>query len=114
MMKQDPVRSCGKAVELIREGRAEILMKGLVPTAPLLSAVLDNEKGLKKRNVLSHLAIFQTRYYHKLIGVTDAAMNIEPGISEKVKHHPECSRGIFRARYPSTKGSSVGAARNSQ
>ena len=82
--EKDPARSCIRAVELIREGSADILMKGLVPTAPLLLAILDKEKGLRKRNTLSHLAIFQTRYYHKLLGVTDAAMNISPDINEKV------------------------------
>ncbi len=82
--ERDPARSCIRAVELIREGSADILMKGLVQTAPLLLAILDKEKGLRNRSTLSHLAIFQTRYYHKLLGVTDAAMNISPDINEKV------------------------------
>ncbi len=82
--EKDPARSCIRAVELIREDRADILMKGLVQTAPLLLAILDKEKGLRNRSTLSHLAIFQTRYYHKLLGVTDAAMNISPDINEKV------------------------------
>ncbi|HYW96683.1 MAG TPA: phosphate butyryltransferase [Bacteroidales bacterium] len=81
--EKDPARSCVKAVELIREGGADILMKGMVATAPLLRAVLDKEKGLRKSDTLSHLAIFQTRHYHKLLGVTDAAMNIAPDLNEK-------------------------------
>ena len=72
------------AVKAISEGNADILMKGMVSTAPLLKAVLNKEYGLKKRDTLSHLAVFQTSYYHKLIGVTDAAMNIAPELKEKI------------------------------
>ncbi len=80
----DPARACTLAVELIRDAKAGILMKGMVPTATLLRAVLDRDRGLRKSDTLSHLAIFQTRHYHKLLGVTDAAMNISPDINEKV------------------------------
>lgn len=81
--EKDPVNACKKAVKEIREGRANILMKGMVSTAPLLKAVLDKEEGLRKRNTLSHLAVFQTSYYPGILGVSDAAMNISPGIEEK-------------------------------
>jgi phosphate butyryltransferase len=80
----DPVAACKTAVKEIREGRAEILMKGMVATAPLLKAVLNKEEGLKKRETLSHFALFQTSFYPRLIGVTDAAMNIAPELSEKI------------------------------
>jgi phosphate butyryltransferase len=46
--------------------------------------VLDKEEGLKKRETLSHFALFQTSFYPKLIGVTDAAMNIDPQLNEKI------------------------------
>lgn len=71
------------AVELIREGKADILMKGMISTAPLLKAVLHKEKGIKKTDTLSHFALFETPYYKKLLGVTDAAMNISPTLDEK-------------------------------
>lgn len=79
----DPAEASYRAVEQIRAGNAGILMKGMVSTAPLLKAVLDKNKGLRKREVLSHFAVFQTSYYHKLLGVTDAAMNISPSPEEK-------------------------------
>jgi phosphate butyryltransferase len=82
--ESNPAVSSVKAVELIREGKADILMKGLVSTAPLLKAVLDKEKGLRKASTLSHFALIESPYYHKLIGVTDAAMNIAPEFSEKI------------------------------
>jgi phosphate butyryltransferase len=80
----DPVKACKTAVKEIREGNADILMKGMVSTAPLLKAVLNKEEGLRKRDNLSHFAIFETGFYSKLIGVTDAAMNIQPELVEKV------------------------------
>lgn len=82
--ENNPALSSVKAVNLIREGKADILMKGLVSTAPLLKAVLDKENGLRKAATLSHFALIESPYYHKLIGVTDAAMNIAPEFIEKV------------------------------
>jgi phosphate butyryltransferase len=82
--EEDPVKASRLAVAEIRQGNADILMKGRVSTAPLLKAVLNRDEGLRKRDNLSHLALFQTRYYPRLLGITDAAMNISPGIKEKV------------------------------
>lgn len=79
-----PAISCKKAVALIREGRADILMKGLVNTADLLRAVLNKEKGLRKGSTLSHVAIFEVPTYHKLLAVTDAAMNVAPEFKDKI------------------------------
>ncbi len=80
----DDNKACVTAVDLIRNNKADILMKGLVSTAPLLKAVLDKEKGLRKGGTLSHLALMESPYYHKLIAVTDAAMNINPEFEDKV------------------------------
>lgn len=80
----DPETACVLAVRLIKEGHAEIMMKGMVPTASLLRAILDKEHGLRKRDVLSHFALFEIPGYKKLIGITDAAMNIQPDLQEKV------------------------------
>jgi phosphate butyryltransferase len=82
--EKDPVEACMLSVELIRIGEAQILMKGLVPTAPLLKAVLDKKTGLRKSELLSHAALFEVPEYPKLITVTDAAMNISPGTEEKL------------------------------
>lgn len=81
--EKDPEKSCELAIELIRQGEASILMKGLVSTAPLLKAVLDKDKGLRKNKLLSHAALFEVPSYHKLIAVTDAGMNVQPSLGEK-------------------------------
>ena len=59
-------------------------MKGLIPTGDLLRAVLDKANGLRKAALLSHVAFFESPYYHKLLCVTDAAMNIAPDFDTKV------------------------------
>jgi phosphate butyryltransferase len=47
--ESDPVAACYIAVSLIKKGKADILMKGLVPTAPFLKAILHKETGIKKK-----------------------------------------------------------------
>jgi phosphate butyryltransferase len=81
----DGYKAAVKAVQLIREGKADIMMKGHVSTGPLLKAILDKENGLRKGGLLSHIALYESPYYHKLIGVTDAAMNVAPTFEEKVE-----------------------------
>ncbi len=81
--EKDAATAASIAVSMIKKGKAEILMKGMVSTAPLLKAILDKEKGIRNCNVLSHFALFQSSYYHKLFGITDAAMNIYPQLKEK-------------------------------
>ncbi len=72
------------AVKMVRNKEADILMKGNVPTATFLRGVLDKENGLRKGDVLSHFALFELPTYHKLIGLTDAAMIPAPDFKTKV------------------------------
>ncbi len=84
IQENNPQISCQTAVQLIREGKADFLMKGLVGTGTLLKAVLDKENGIRKKSLMSHVSLFETPYYHKLIGISDVAMNISPSLEEKV------------------------------
>ena len=81
----DPARAAARAVELVRTGRADILMKGMVGTATLLRAVLDKERGLRSENILSHVAVFEPPGYGRLFLLTDAAMNIAPDLQRKAE-----------------------------
>lgn len=72
-----------KAVELVSSGKAHMVMKGLVDTAIILKAVLNKEVGLRTGNVLSHVAAFDVPSYHKMLIITDAAMNIAPDLEGK-------------------------------
>ena len=82
--ENNPAKAASIACAKVSSGDARILMKGMVGTGSLLKAVLDKETGLRKGALLSHLAIYESPYYHKLLGVTDAAMNIQPSLEEKV------------------------------
>lgn len=73
------------AVAKVKRGEADLVMKGFVSTADLLKAVLDKETGLRAGRLLSHVAFFQSPYYHKVFGVTDAAMNIAPDLEAKIQ-----------------------------
>ncbi len=72
------------AVRMVSEKKADIVMKGNLGTANLLRAVLNKEWGLRSGELLSHLALFEVPEYHKIIALTDAAMNIAPDIQGKV------------------------------
>lgn len=73
-----------KSVKMLSGKQADILMKGKVGTAKLLKAVLHREWGLRTGNLLSHIAVFEVGTYHKLIAVTDVAMNIAPNLKDKI------------------------------
>ncbi len=73
-----------KAVELVVNNQADILMKGKVTTAQLLKGVLNKEYGIKRKSFLSHFALFEIPNYHKLLAITDVALNILPNLEHKV------------------------------
>ena len=75
--------SAMKAVALVREGRAELLMKGSLHTDELLAAVVARDTGLRTGRRISHVFIMDVPTYHKVIVVTDAAINIAPTLEDK-------------------------------
>lgn len=72
-----------KAVELVRNGTADILMKGMMQTKELLGPVVRRENGLRTGRVMSHFALNELPGYHKLIVNTDGGMLIAPTLEEK-------------------------------
>jgi phosphotransacetylase len=75
--------SAAKAVALVREGRAELLMKGSLHSDELLGAVVARETGLRTGRRISHVFIMDVPTYHKVVVVTDAAINIAPVLEDK-------------------------------
>ena len=76
--------AAAKAVELVRMGEAELLMKGSLHTDELLGAVVAREAGLRTGRRFSHVFIMDVPTYHKVLIITDAAINIAPTLEEKV------------------------------
>ncbi|HER09712.1 MAG TPA: bifunctional enoyl-CoA hydratase/phosphate acetyltransferase [Bacteroides sp.] len=79
-----PMEAVTLAVKMVHDGSADVLMKGKVGTSDMLSCVLNKEYGLRTGQLLSHFAYFEVENYHKLIAVTDVAMNIAPNLTEKI------------------------------
>jgi len=76
--------SAARAVELVRQGEAELLMKGSLHSDELLGAVVAKETGLRTGRRVSHVFIMDVPTYHKVLIVTDAAINIAPTLEDKV------------------------------
>ena len=76
--------SAARAVELVRQGKTELLMKGSLHTDELLGAVVARDTGLRTGRRLSHVFIMDVPTYHKVLIVTDAAINIAPTLEDKV------------------------------
>ena len=87
--------AAAKAVELVRTGEAELLMKGSLHTDELLGAVVARETGLRTGRRISHVFIMDVPTYHKVLIVTDAAINIVPTLEDKVHI---CQNAIDLAR----------------
>lgn len=78
------VDSAKKAVELVKQGRAEVLMKGSLHSDELLSAIVSRDGGLRTGRRISHVFVMDIPTYHKVLVVTDAAINIAPTLEDKV------------------------------
>ena len=81
---KDPTAAAAEAVRLVRTGDADVLMKGLVDTSVLLKAVFNKETGINALCLASHVAVMEVAAYHKLLFVTDAAINIAPDLRAKL------------------------------
>jgi phosphate acetyltransferase len=73
-----------KAVELVRAGRAEALMKGSLHTDELMSAVVARDTGLRTARRISHCFIMDVPGHPEPLVITDAAVNIAPDLKDKV------------------------------
>jgi phosphate butyryltransferase len=80
----DTDMSTEMAVKMVNSKQADVLMKGKVGTSTLLKCVLNKEWGLRTGRLLSHIALFEVEAYHKVIAVTDVAMNIAPNLQDKI------------------------------
>lgn len=83
--ESDYYKAIELSVSMVRDGKADLLMKGLVKTPELLHAVLDKDKGIRKEKVLSHVGVLQCSKYPKLITMSDGGMIIAPTLDQKVE-----------------------------
>ena len=83
--KTDKKEAARYAVELVRNKKASILMKGMLGTARILKAILDKEIGLRTNRMLSHVYTLQIKGYDRLLTMTDGAMSISPDLKQKAQ-----------------------------
>jgi phosphate acetyltransferase len=76
--------SAARAVEIVREGKAEALMKGSLHTDELMGAVVNRDTGLRTARRVSHCFVMDVPSYPETLIVTDAAVNIAPTMADKV------------------------------
>jgi phosphate acetyltransferase len=76
--------SAEQAVELVREGKAEALMKGSLHTDELMGAVVKRETGLRTARRVSHCFVMDVPGHENALIISDAAVNIAPTLEEKV------------------------------
>jgi len=76
--------SATQAVQLVRTGRAELLMKGSLHTDELMAAIVSHTGGLRTARRISHVFVMDVPTYHKVLIITDAAINIAPTLEDKV------------------------------
>ncbi|MBN1838242.1 MAG: phosphate butyryltransferase, partial [Spirochaetales bacterium] len=73
-----------RAVDMVRDGQADLLMKGKVSTTIIMRAVLGNRGGLRGSGLLSHVTIIEVDTYPKLLFMSDPGVNIAPDLKTKV------------------------------
>jgi phosphate butyryltransferase len=81
----EPKRAAAKVMELVRQGRAQVAMKGCIETGDFLRAALDRDSGLRTGRLLSHIGIFEIGGFDRLIFVTDAGVVVAPDITQKIE-----------------------------
>ena len=80
---EDDVACAQRAVALVRQGRGQMLIKGMLQTGTLLKAVVSWETGIRAAELLSHVAILDVPAYHKLLFLTDGGMVVAPTLEQK-------------------------------
>jgi phosphate butyryltransferase len=85
VQEADETQAAAKAVEMVRNGEATVLMKGLLSTDKYMRAILNKERGLlPEKAVLSHVCIIEMPVYHKLVVVSDIAVIPAPDLKQKI------------------------------
>jgi len=77
--------AAARAVELVRAGEADALMKGSLHTDELLAEVVRADTGIRTERRLSHVFIMDVPTYPKPLFITDAAVNIRPTLEQKAE-----------------------------
>ncbi len=81
--ESDMVAASKKAIDMITESRADVLMKGLVDSSILLKTMLSHGRGVCQKGFISHLSMVSIPNMNKLCFITDCGVNIAPNLEDK-------------------------------
>lgn len=81
--ENDDTEAVAIAVSYFKEGKADLIMKGLVSTSTVLKAILNKQTGVPTRGIISHVSVFEASSTQRLILLTDAGVNIKPNLQRK-------------------------------
>ncbi len=90
----DGVNPAEIAVELVRDGQADFILKGHLQTSDLLRPVLNKQTGLNDRGFITHFGLIQLDGYHKLLAMSDAAVIPHPSLADKVRIIEVCTEAM--------------------
>ena len=80
----DPILAAKKAVQMVKEGKLAVLMKGSLHTEDLMGPIVQRD-GLRTDRRTSHLFLFEMENYPKLLGISDCVVNIAPNAPQKIQ-----------------------------
>ncbi len=81
--ENDDVEAVATAVAMFKEGKTDLIMKGLVSTSVVLKAILNKQTGVPPKGIISHVTVFEASSRQRLILLTDAGVNIKPNLQRK-------------------------------
>ena len=81
----EPQRAARQVVDLARSGRADVVVKGQIKTAELLSTALNRHVGIRGRGLLTHVALFELPGMDRLIYLSDSGVLVSPDVSQKLE-----------------------------
>jgi len=82
---RDYEHTISECVRSVNEGTTNLIMKGLVSSSEILKEILKDKYSLKTTQRISHLSFFKIPTYHKMLAISDVAMNIAPDVNQKIE-----------------------------
>ena len=95
----DDVASAAMAVSLVREGKANAIMKGLLQTSDLMRAVINKETGIRTGRLLSHVMVYECPGCDRLLYLTDGGMNTFPTLDQKAEILENAAQVLHKLGY---------------
>lgn len=80
---EEPEQAVTLATRLVREGEVDYLMKGGLETQTMMRGFIAKENGMRTGRLMSQVAFVENPFYHKLLALTDSALNTKPDLMQK-------------------------------